>query len=373
MKLKDIIDVLICPVSGEKLEIHDLTASSEHSLLKSNLQAIPRINSDAIPIGLTDRVLRTVSGSHAYPVIEEFPVLMAPEKLVNGEALSMHDPVDLHDPKYAEAYQEMEFYNSVANEELKAERIFNVMGSLANFKDISSISSSFPNPADIWIDARHDSLSQLDAYRHLAPLNNNTFLQIGGSGSHAVKALLAGARSALLMTPMIEEARFATKLAEHFCVAERLACVIGVGEELPFADNSIERVYSGGCFHHMQLENVACELHRILTVGGKFSGVDPWKTVLHTIGTKVIGKRETSVFCKPITSERLAPLLVQFPDMTVSQHGPILRYLFLAAEKMNIKFTAKTMMKIMEIDDTVGQFFRVQKKFGGSLVVAGTK
>ena len=48
MKLKDIIDVLICPVSGEELEIHDLTASSEHSLLKSNLQAIPRINRKSV-------------------------------------------------------------------------------------------------------------------------------------------------------------------------------------------------------------------------------------------------------------------------------------------------------------------------------------
>lgn len=373
MKLKNIVNFLICPVSGEKLEIVDLSASNENGVLNSDLQAIPRIGSDAVPVGLTDRVLRTVSGSHAYPVIEEFAVLMAPEKLVTEEVFCIHDPVDLHDPKYAEAYQEMEFYNSVANEELNAERIFDVMGLLAEFQDIPSISSSFPNPADIWIDARHDSLSQLDAYRHLTPFINNIFLQIGGSGSHAVKALLAGARSALLMTPMIGEARFATKLAEHFGVADRLACVIGVGEELPFADNSIELAYSGGCFHHMQLENVACELRRILTVGGKFSGVDPWKTVLHTIGTKVIGKRETSVFCKPITPERLAPLLVQFPGMTVSRHGPILRYLFLAGEKLNIKFTTKTMMKIMDIDDIVGRFFRIQDKFGGSLVVAGTK
>ena len=373
MKLEEIINCLSCPVSGEKLEIVDLSASSANGALKLDLQAIPRIGGDAIPVGLTDRVLRTVSGSHAYPVIEEFAVLMAPEKLVNKEIFRGHPPIDLQDPKYAEAYEEMEFYNSVANEELNAQRIFDVMGLLADFQDIPSISASFPNPADIWIDARHDSLSQLEAYQYLTPFTDNNFLQIGGSGSHAVKALLAGASSALLMTPMIGEARFATKLAEHFGVADRLACVIGVGEELPFADNSINLAYSGGCFHHMQLENAASELRRILKVGGKFSGVDPWKTVLHTIGTKVIGKREASVFCKPITPERLAPLFVQFPGMTVSRHGPVLRYLFLAGEKLNIKFTTKTMMKIMDIDDRVGRFFRIREKLGGSLVVAGTK
>lgn len=171
---------------------------------------------------------------------------------------------------------------------------------------------------------------------------------------------------------MLGEARHALKLAESYGVEDRLACVLGIGEELPFVNASIDIVYSGGCFHHMRLDHVATELDQVLKPGGKFSGVDPWKTLLHTVGTKVVGKRETSVYCRPITPSRIAAFKSRFPDLFVAHHGPVLRYLFLGLAKAKITLPVTSMMKVMKLDDRIGKVLGLSKK-GGSLVIAGTK
>lgn len=373
MKLETFIHLLACPVTKRSLSITELHNGDS----KYDLISIPRRGTETEALGPTERVIAVEGRSTAFPVIEDFPVLLAPEMLINRCDENEWGTIDLQDPKYAEAYEEMKFYNTVGDEKIKsisAKTVNSIMGPLLSLhNDISSIADGFPEPAEIWIDARHDTLSQYQAYRYLAPINDKVFVQLGGSGSHAVKALLAGAKQAFLLTPMLGEARYAMRLAENFNVSHRLACVLGVGEELPFVSGSIDLVYSGGCFHHMRLDHVASELHRILRVGGRFSGVDPWKTPLHTLGTKVIGKRETSVYCKPITEERLAPIRAQFHDMIVCRHGPLLRYFLLALEKAGLKLSISTMMKVMRFDDLLGRPFRLTEKYGGSLVVAGTK
>ena len=260
-------------------------------------------------------------------------------------------------------------FSSITSEE---DFLHSLMGALTPDSDYLALKQHFPKPEEKWIDAKHDSLGQLEAYSYLAPVAEKIFLQLGGSGAHAVKALLAGSEVALLLTPMIEEARVAMRLAEKFGVADKLGCIIAVGEELPFAEESIDLVYSGGCFHHMRLDHASKELHRVLKKGGKFSGVDPWKTLLHTIGTNVIGKREKSVFCKPITPERLAPMQAQFSDITVNHHGPLLRYVFLALEKAKLNFPITTMFKVSKIDDSLGKAVGISKH-GGSIMIAGTK
>ena len=372
MQLTEFINYLVCPTTGDSLQIKNIDSDDK------NFIPVLRTGGRAIPIGLTERVLTNPDGSLAYPVIDEFPVLLAPELLVKESSINNYDVVDLQDKKYAEAYAEMEVYNKV-NEDLvntsltsEDDFIFSLMGALKPDSDYLALKKFFPKPEEKWIDAKHDSLGQLEAYTYLAPVKDKVFLQLGGSGAHAVKALLAGADIGLLLTPMIEEARVAMKLADKFGVADKLGCIIAVGEELPFAQGVIDLVYSGGCFHHMRLDYASKELHRVLKSGGRFSGVDPWKTVLHTIGTNIIGKREKSVFCKPITPERLAPMIEQFSDITVNHHGPVLRYMFLALEKVNLDFPIKTMFKISKIDDSLGKAVGL-RKYGGSIMIAGTK
>ncbi len=371
MQLNEFINFLVCPTTGDKLQIQNVDKNNDFT-------PISRKGGKAIPIGITERLLVNADGTQAYPIIDEFPVLLAPELLVKKGLIERHKTVDLQDKKYAEAYAEMEVYNKV-NEELadtsitsEADFLFGLMGALTPESDYLALKKHFPKPEEKWIDAKHDSLGQLEAYTYLAPVEEKVFLQLGGSGAHAVKALLAGANIALLLTPMIEEARVAMKVAKKFGVEDKLGCIIAVGEELPFEKESIDCVYSGGCFHHMRLDYASKELHRVLKMGGKFSGVDPWKTLLHTIGTNVIGKREKSVFCKPITPERLAPMQSQFSDITVSHHGPVLRYVFLALEKAKLNFPITTMFKISKIDDSLGKAIGIQKH-GGSIMIAGTK
>ncbi|MCP3982265.1 MAG: methyltransferase domain-containing protein [bacterium] len=369
MKLEEFVDYLVCPATNQKLALE-----GDSSARRSELAPVSRTNGDLpVPqsVGVTDRILVCSDTKSAYPVIDDIPVLMVPEQLRAAAEVATAPPVDLRDLKYAEAYEEMEFYNA-RRDEAGDDVLDSIMAGLTGHPDIPAIAETFPKPHDIWLDAIHDSLGQLEAYEYLAPLKDKVFLQLGGSGSHSVKSLLAGGKQAFLLTPMIGEARFAMRLAERFGVADRMACVLAVGEELPFAKDSIDIVFSGGCFHHMSLGHVADQLQRVLTTGGKFAGSDPWKTLLHTVGTRVIGKRETSIFCKPITPERLAPMQERFPGMLVSQHGPLLRYFFLGLSKARIEFSLPTMMRIMRIDDQIGRAVGL-RKHGGSLVIAGTK
>ena len=363
---------LVCPSTTESLQ---LIQSAE--LANTEYVPIERTGKDADPFGITKSLLVTADRSRVYPVVDGFPVLMAPEVNVKRDDLHNYDSVDLNDPRYAEAYEEMTVYNKIcecmvkdASAGVKDTGIMGPMAALTPETDHDV--TSFPRPETLWIDAKHDSIGQLEAYDYLAPLKDQVFLQLGGSGSHAVKALVAGAKNGYLLTPMIGEAKVAMYLAKQYGVESGLGCVIAVGEELPFAAESIDLVYSGGCFHHMRLNYTAKELHRILKKGGRFSGVDPWKTPLHTIGTNIIGKREKSVFCKPITAERLQPMIDQFTDFKVTRHGPFLRYMFLALEKLGIQLSVKSMLKIARLDDSIGKFTKLER-YGGSIMLAGTK
>ncbi|CAM2007861.1 methyltransferase domain-containing protein [Acanthopleuribacter pedis] len=375
MKLDQFLALLRCPKTGKNLELVDLSQARADGNTSPELTTVPRQGGNATPVGVTDRILRVVGEDHAYPVVGDFPVLILPEMLVPADKVADYGSYDLHDPKYEEAYEEMDHYNNKCENMLKTmgkEDVF-AMGALTPKTDIAPIAASFPEPRDFWIDAKHDSLSQLEAYQYLTPVQDKVFLQMGGSGSHVVKFLLAGAARAIHLTPMVGEAKMAMHLAAAFGVADRMICVIGVGEELPFADSSLDGIYAGGCFHHMQLANTSLELYRVLKAGGKFSGVDPWKTPLHTIGTRVIGKREPNVHCRPINPERIAPMQQQFKDMTVSRHGPLLRYAFLALAKLRINMPISVMMKVMQVDNYLGKPFGLGAKYGGSLVMAGTK
>ncbi len=309
-----------------------------------------------------------------YPVVEEFPILMYPERIVSNDDT---ETVSLKLPQYEEAYTEMQHYNSIGDqnasddlENISNETITRLMAGAMNE---GSDKTQFPQPSEVWIDALHDSISQYEAYDYLAPMEGVCFLQLGGGGTHAVKALIAGARRAVLLTPMLGEARFAKALARKAGVADRLYCVIAVGEELPFEGGVFDAIYSGGCLHHMRTELAFAEIRRTLMDGGRFACVDPWKTLIHMIGTKVFGKRECGVFCRPIDPERLKPIETTFPSHTVSRHGPFLRYLFLGFEKLGLKLPVSTMMRIARVDDALGSVFGLTRRFGGSIVIVGQK
>ena len=374
LALSDFVALLRCPVSGSELELARLRADER-------LVTVPRQGQHASPVGVTDRLLRLGDGSAAYPVVDGIPVLLGPERLVPADSPAARDPVlDLRDPLYAEAWEERDHYNAVsrislANLTRHGARGAQYMEGVATAVDVSAAARSFPEPATIWVHSGYEVQPTLEAYRHLAPVSERTFLQIGGSGMHAVKLLLAGARQGFLVTPMLEEARYALRLAQLFGVRERFAAVLGIGEQIPFRAAVFDLAISMSCFHHMRLEFVADELHRLLKPGGRFSGLDPYHTALHSVGTAVLGKRDPSVHCQPFTEARLAPLRQRFPHMTAGRHAPLLRYLCVGLEKilggsLPFKDSVPAMLSLARADERLGRLLRLQ---GGVMVLTGTK
>jgi hypothetical protein len=296
------------------------------------------------------------------------PVLLVPEML--GKEGSRFD-CDLRDPKYAEAYEEMDFYNEVATREARHIQDSHAYAAVERVRRGQSL--SFPNPVDVWLDATYDCAAQWDAYSHIAPLKGKRILQLGGKGAHSVKFLIGGAREAWLVTPMIGELRCAMALAREFDVADRLGCVAGIGEELPFASGSVDAVYCGGCLHHMVLDLALTEVERVLREGGKFSAVDPWRAPLYALGTRILGKREEDVHCRPLTKERVEPMYRVFRDAKRVQHGTLSRYPLLALMKLGVPFPQPWVRRINAVDDALCSCIPKMRGMGSSVACLATK
>jgi len=313
-KIIDVFGMLACPRSGRPLEKVVLNNSEVAEIRKIDRKQ----KGFEYSYDESHEFLSDDQGSY-YSIVDEFPILMYPEKFVRSDN---EEVANLMDYQYQEAYEEMVHYNSLGAESVESlddKSLSALMGSIRSHPDRPNL---FPDPETYWLDARHDALSQYEAYKYLAPIKDKRFLQLGGSGSHAVKALLAGACYAMHLTPMIGEAKAGRELAKYYGVEDRFFAVIAIGEELPFIDNSFDVIYSGGCVHHMRTEFAFREFHRVLSSEGRFSCVDPWKTPIHGIGTRIFGKREANVFCRPINPERLKYISI-FEDRIVRQHGAL--------------------------------------------------
>jgi hypothetical protein len=310
-------------------------------------------------------------GKLAYPIVEDVPILLAPEALGSKQH---QRAFNLDDPRYAEAYLEMKFYNEVASDEarnIRAAESFQLVQPVLEASEFER--QSFPEPRSIWLDATYDCAAQWDAYRHLAPLPGKRVMQLGGKGIHAVKLLLGGAAEAWVVTPMLGEIRCAIALAEAAGVAKRLRSAVSVGEELPFADNSFDGIYCGGCLHHMQTEIALPEISRVLTPGGAFAAVEPWKAPLYTLGTSILGKRERGAFCRPLTKARVAPLEDAFTDNAIIQHGTLTRYPLLALAKLGLASSMETVWRMNRIDDALCSLLPGFRRMGSSVVCLGRK
>ena len=308
--------------------------------------------------------------SEIYPVIDDIPILLLPEQLSTAGSTDREDL--LEDPAFAEAYSEMDYYNAVADEAVIASvrdtRDFELLSSLLARRD--SI-ESFPGPS--WLDAEYDLISQRDAYRALGALDDMTVMQCGGKGLHALKFLIAGARRALLVTPMLGEARFAHALARELGLADRLTAAVGVAEYLPVATDSVNRIFSGGSAHHFYFPKAAPELHRCLTPGGRFAANDPYRAPLYAVGTKVLGKREPGVECKPIDKARVEAFSEFFEgESYIRLSGVFFRYPLLALQKAGLELPHQWMQRLSDMDDRVASLTRT-RRYGSSVAIIGTK
>jgi SAM-dependent methyltransferase len=373
----EIAPLLIDPASRASLhEIVDgITPSAwldEHGLAPIQRVGPARPRAE----GVTDLLADEAHGV-AFPVVNGIPVLMWPDAYV-PMALET-PPADMDDRLYAEAYAEMAFYNVASAQQAADICKTDIHRRLRRVADEGD-AKTFPDPVDLWIESVHDSAAQTGVYRYLGPLEGKTFMQLGGDGRHAIIALLAGARQAVLVTPMIGEAEFCYALAVTLNLQDRLSCVLGLAEALPFSDGMFDAIYSPGCLHHMRLDVALPEIRRVLTKGGAFAAHEPWRTPIYGIGTWLFGKREhglinrsQNVYCSPLTPERLAPLATNFSDHVTRNHGPVTRYLLIVLDKLGLRWPQRAMIGIAAWDDRVAHRLRIPSGWGGSIMVGGRK
>lgn len=339
------IEKLRCPDTGLSLRLVSLDEAEQ--AVGSSLS--PRAGGQPAP----ESVLLREDGAVAYPVVDGLPVLMTPEQLA-----SIAPEPDLRDTRWAEAYDEMTFYNSEAL--VAIER-----GIAAQAVEIPALAQN-PWPRG-WVDAPYDAVSQLEALEFLGHPKGKSVLQVGGKGMHAMLALLGGADEAWLVTPMLAEAQYARALAERLGLDDQFTAVVGIAEQIPIADGIFDSAYLGGCMHHMSLGFAVPELARVLAPGGRLAAVEPWDTFLHRYGTRMIGKREANAHCRPLDDAIYGPMTETFGrDWEIRNHGPFLRYMALARQKLlGRQLTPSAGLRMTEIDDRLP----LPKRAGGSAAV----
>lgn len=359
------VDRLRCPATRRRLSLVPLAEAQVRMAGGAPLRA--RRWGSPPAFGPTPLVLVRDDDACAYPVVDGTPVLLGPERLVADDESQIGDPLD---HRYAEAYQEMAFYDDAADRE----ELVETARELARAATPHRRTPSAVWPRRGWLDATFEPAAQWDAFRHLAPLQGRSVVQLGGKGVQAVKFLLAGASEAWVVSPMVGEVQFARRLAGHVGVVDRLRAVTAVAEELPFADASVDAVYAGSTVHHMRTDLALRECARVLGPEGRLAAIEPWKAPLYDLGIAVFGKRER-VPCRPMTAERAAPLGEAFERAEVVHHGTLSRYPLLALAKIGVPVSLPVAWAFTWVDDALCSLVPRLRAQGSSaaLLAAGAR
>lgn len=362
----------VCPVTKLPLVLMERLEAEER--MGGRLSARPDLPNArggiSAAAGVTEKVMLRSDNLAAFPIVDDIPILLAPEMLSIDPAANSFD---LADTRYAEAYEEMDFYNARANETVETVRSSGAASVLSTeMAATDAEKDSFPRPWQRWIDAVHDLAAQWDSYDFLSPVRGKKLLQLGGSGTHAIKFALAGAREVWLATPMAGEARVAKALAESAGFGSIFHSAVAIAEELPFANELFDGIFTGGSLHHMTTELAVHEAVRVLRNGGKFAAAEPWRAPFYGLGTKLLGKREDA-YCRPLDATRLEPLNNSFSEVRIIHHGSVTRYPLIALEKLGVKVSKAVPWYLGKADDAVCSAIPTIRNMGSSIAVLAKK
>jgi uncharacterized protein YbaR (Trm112 family)/SAM-dependent methyltransferase len=321
--------------------------------------------------------LTTSDGTISYPVKDEISILLGPEAVTEQSPW----PRNVRLPQYDEAYSEMEFYNKAGYEhagQIRDQGTLDTSDSagLRHLGSIGKLSEAERGPfpvSEAWYSETIDIAAERDCYRHIGPVTGKRVIQLGGKGVVAVLLLMAGASEAMLLTPMHGEACVAMELATLFGFKDRLRCLVGIAEEIPIEDRYVNVCFVGGCVHHMRTEVAFLEMARILTPGGKFAAIEPWRAPGYTLGTKIFGKREPNAFCSPLDKARLSPIYKAFADARYVQHGSLTRYPSIVAQKAGIVLSVPQATWVADVDDAICNCIPFARKLGSGVALLATK
>ncbi len=294
------------------------------------------------------------------------------DKRENLSAAAIHDSIPA---------DEAVFYESEAADEVSR------LASLNDITGVASVSPSLsfaglarifaaarrdgcPEPKSLWLAATFECPAEYEALRFVAPVGNKSILQLGGKGTEAVKLMLAGAKESCLVSPVDSELQCCTELA-RLCGVE-VSCKLGTAETIPFGDHSFDVVYSSGCAHHFRTAEAFPEISRVLRPGGRFAAIEPWRAPLYSMGTKIFGKRETEVHCRPLTRERVRNLCESFRSYDVRQHGTLSRYPMIALCKLGFLTPLALAWWLFSADDWLCSLLRL-RAYGSCVAVLAEK
>ncbi len=265
-----------------------------------------------------------------YPVIDGIPLIT----VEHARGAAPPSPVEAH--RHEDIREEVDIYDTLAakdRERLDHARRRLLGRTLDDLARRGTLPGPFPDPPAVWVDSVGSADTQEAAYRHIAPLAGARFLQLGGSGSHAVKALLAGADCAGVLSPSFEEVRLGRALAHSVGVGDRFFGVVAIGELIPLADGAMDRIYGGGCLHHTAIEHSVPQLARVLAPGGRAAFVDPLQNPIYDAWTRLMGRRarfcgdEEGTHDHPLDLDALTALAeAHFSAVDVHASGGPLRY-----------------------------------------------
>jgi uncharacterized protein YbaR (Trm112 family)/ubiquinone/menaquinone biosynthesis C-methylase UbiE len=321
--------------------------------------------------------LSTADRGISYPVKDGIPILLGPEAVTEQSPWLRN----LKSPQYDEAYKEMKFYNSAGYEHAKQIRDTGSLDNsdsagLRHLGSIAKLSEAergrFPE-SEIWLCETIDIAAERDCYHHIGSVRGKRVIQIGGKGIVAILLLLAGAAESILLTPMHGEASVAMELANLFGFKDRLRSVVGIAEEIPIEDCHIDVCFVAGCVHHMRTEVAFLEMARILTPGGKFAAIEPWRAPGYALGTKIFGKREPNAFRSPLDKERVSSIYKAFSSAECIQHGSLTRYPSIVAQKAGIVLSVPRAAWVADIDDAVCNCIPFARKLGSGVALIATK
>ena len=366
--------MLVCPRTRQALRPVPVEAARHVITGGPPLVAAPRPDGPP-PVGETPTVLLRSDDAVAFPVVDDIPVLMWPEALGPGTG---RDPVDLADARYAEAYAEMGYYGGVADEALADVADTGTYAMVAALQaDLRAAPrrEAFPRPARVWLDAAYDCTAQERVYLHVGPnVNGGSVAQLGGSGVHALKLLVAGARSAVLVTPVLSEARLAGAVAGRLGLGDGFRAVVGIGEEPPLASGTLDVAVSGGSLHHMLPAAAGAEVRRALRPGGRFGAWDPWRAPLYGVGTAVLGKRDPDVACRPLDEARATAFLDAFGEgADLRRHGALTRYPMLALGKAGVSLGVRVALPVLRADDRLARGRLWLERLQSSVSICGLR
>src|SRR5437762_2961144 len=150
--------IFICPQT--KLPLRPMSLQDAKKALGSD-DLITRTNAEKASFGVTSILVVRADNACAYPVVGGIPILLAPEQITPA---SRPQSFDLEDVKYAEAYQEMTFYNKVGQSEAQAIRqsqAYQVTEPVIRLQ--ANERRQFPEPNAAWLDCVPDCKAQYES------------------------------------------------------------------------------------------------------------------------------------------------------------------------------------------------------------------